>query len=114
MSTGEIYVGGCDIWWEGAKDDATNTYLDGTATVVFSVYETNAADDDNGDVVTGASAVAMSYVASSDGNFVGNLPASASLTRGSWYWLEVTATPSGGVAHTRRRKVKAVDRGFGP
>lgn len=114
MSIGEIYLGGGNIWWKGANKDATNAYLDGDATVVFSVYAKNADDNDNGDVVTGANAVAMSYVASSDGNFVGHLPASASLTRDSWYWLEVTATPSGGSAHTRRRLVQAVDRGFGP
>lgn len=117
MSTGQIYMGGGNVWWEGAKDDATNTWLDGNAACVFSVYETHAdypADESNGDVVTGGSAVSMSYVASSNGNFVGNLPPTASLTRGSWYWLEVTCTPSGGVAHTRRQAVQAVDRGFGP
>jgi len=114
MSTGTIYVGGANVWWRGAKDDATDTYLTGTATVTFSVYVKNTADDDNGTVVTGADGVSMSYVASSNGNFVGNLPASASLTRDSWYWLEVTCTPSGGTPHTRRKAVQAVDRGFGP
>ncbi len=114
MSTGTIYIGGGNVWWQGAKDDAANSYLDGDSTCVFSVYEKSEDDDDNGDVVTGASAVSMSYVASSNGNFVGHLPASASLTRDAWYWLEVTCTPSGGSPHTRRVAVQAVDRGFGP
>lgn len=108
----KIYVGGCDVEWADAVVNSTSTVFDGDDAVVFSVYESDLdVDDDSGDVVTGASAVTMDFVSGSNGKFVGHLPATAALVRGSFYWLEVTATPDGGTPHTRRFLVQAVDRG---
>lgn len=110
-----IYLGGCDVEWVGAKQNSNDTYLDATATVVFSVYASDLdTDNENGTVVTGASALTMTYISDSDGKFIGHLPATASLVRDTYYWMETTATPSGGTPHTRRGLVQAVDHEFGP
>lgn len=113
----KIFLGGCNVKWLKAKIDLTGAYLDDSDAVEFSVYAAAAdpvADKDSGDVVTGADSVSMTYVAASDGEFIGHLPASASLVRDAFYWLEVTATPNGGAPHTRRYLVQAVDRGPNP
>ena len=108
----KIYLGGCDIEWLSPVINATGVALDGDDAVVFSLYASDLdTDDENGTVVTGASAITMTF---RDPKFVGALLASVALTRDAFYWLEVTATPDGGAAHTRRSLVKAVDRGFNP
>ena len=113
----EILLGGCNVKWLEAMIDLTDNYLDDSDAMEFSVYAAAAdpeTDKDSGSVVTGASAISMTYVAASNGKFIGHLPASASLVRDTYYWLEVTATPNGGSPHTRRSLVQAVDRGFNP
>ena len=112
-----ILLGGCDVVWNDAVVNSTGNAMDGRDALVFSVYAAAVdpeTDKDSGAVVTGASAISMSYISGSNGKFIGHLPASASLVRDAYYWIEVTATPNGGSPHTRRSLVQAVDRGFNP
>ena len=112
-----IFLGGCNVKWLNAKIDSTGAYLDDSDAVEYSVYEAAAdplTDKDSGTVVTGADSVSMTYVENSNGEFIGHLPASASLVRDAFYWIEITATPNGGAPHTRRYLVQAVDRGPNP
>jgi hypothetical protein len=109
----KIYLGGCDIEWDDAKVNSSDTVFDANDAVAFSLYASDLdTNDENGAVITGANAVSMTYVSESNGKFVGHLAASVSLTRDAFYWLEVTATPDGGSPHTRRALVQAVDRDF--
>ena len=111
----EIYLGGCDIEWIGAKIRKTQVVFDGDDTVTFSLYASDLdTNNDNGDVLVGADTVTMDYEAGSTGNFSGPLLASVALVRDTFYWLEETATPDGGNPHTRRTLVQAVDRGPNP
>jgi hypothetical protein len=71
----------------GLKDKTTGSYVN-SATVTFTLKNSaNAA-------VSGATAVAMTYVVASNGKYQGTLPNTVSLTEGAKYWLEITATSS--------------------
>ncbi len=108
-----VYLGGCDVVWDDAKVNSSDTVFDTNDAVVFSLYASDLdTDDEKGTVVAGADGISMTFVAGSNGKFVGHLPASASLTRDTFYWLEVTATPDGGTPHTRRALVQAIHHPF--
>jgi hypothetical protein len=110
----DIFLGGDNVWWKDASLDSTGAALTVADACKFSIYASDyPTSEDNGTVVTGADAVSMTFVAGSDGNFVGPLAAGV-LVRNTYYWLEVTATPDGGSPHTRRQLCKAVDRDFNP
>ena len=108
-----VYIDGCDVVWDDAKVNESDTVFDVNDAIEFSLYESDLdTDDENGDVVTGVDGLSMTFVATSNGKFVGHLPASVSLTRHAFYWLEVTATPDGGSPHTRRALVQAIHHPF--
>lgn len=85
-----------NIKYLGAMDDVTESYIN-TATVTFEVK--NSA----GTVITGGTGT-CSYVTSSNGNYVGVLDAAAEIVDGTTYYLEVTATASGGYNDFRRQQ----------
>jgi len=117
MSTpiGTIWLGGCDVVWDDAVLNSTQVALNASDAVVYSLYQSDyPTSEDKGTVVSGASAISMTYVTGSNGKFIGPLAASVALTWGSYYVLEVTATPSGGSPHTRHGIVRALHRGFNP
>jgi hypothetical protein len=72
---------------DGLKDASNSAYVN-DATVTFTLRNSaNAA-------VSGATAVAMTYVVASNGKYQGTLPNTVSLTEGAKYWLEITSTKS--------------------
>lgn len=77
------------LTWDSVDLATNRSFLtSGTVTMTLKVTATGAA-------VSGASALAMDYVAGSQGKFQGRIPASAlpsSLTLGSIYTVEVSAT----------------------
>lgn len=75
------------IEWDEMKNSADDTYVN-DASVSFTLKN---ADDS---VVAGASNVSMPYIASSNGKYQGTLEDSVILTRGTRYYLEITATGS--------------------
>ncbi len=91
------------VEWDGLKDASNGNYLN-SATVTFTLK------DSAGTAVTGASAIAMTYVALSNGKYQGTLESTVSLTEGGKYWLEVTAT-SGTIVGFRRIECYATYRG---
>ena len=112
------------ITLKDAINITTGNYLN-SATVTFSLYATVAGSEENGTVVTGASAISMSYVSVSglvaadltlrklgtDGNYRGTLLSTVALTRNAYYWIEISGT-QGGIPLFDRWKVKAVDRDY--
>ncbi len=110
-----VYLDGCDVGWDDAKVNSSDTVFDGDDVVTFSLYESDyPTSEDKGTVLTGADGISMSYVAGSNGKFVGHLAASVSLVFESYYVLKVTATPDGGTPHTRHAIVQAIYRNFNP
>lgn|SRR5574343_41201 len=100
---------GCDndVCFDGALNASTGNYLN-SATCTFTLYEDD--DGENGDAVSGASAISMAYVAASDGDYSGVLQSTVSLTRGDYYWMVCTLT-QGDIVLVKRWAVQAVDEG---
>ena len=81
-----IYISASNlIEISGLKDASNGNYVN-TATVTFTLKNSG------NSVVSGASAVSMTYVAASNGKYQGTLPNTVSLTEGAKYWLEITST----------------------
>jgi hypothetical protein len=91
-----ILYKGCDnlIRLDLLKDEATDAYVN-DATVAFTLKDIADA------AVAGATSVSMVYVTASNGRYQGTLQDTVSLTVGSAYYLEVTASKSGVVAFRR-------------
>lgn len=83
-----------NIEFLGVMDHSTEAYIN-NATVTFALKE------EDGDAVTSGSGT-CSYVAASDGDYIGVLDAAADINVGQSYWLEVTMTASGGYNDFRR------------
>ena len=94
---------------EGFANQDTDAYLN-TATVAFTLYESVAGSDDNGAAVTGATAITMSYVTASNGDYVGVIQSTVDLARLACFWVEVSASQSG-IVLFKRWQVQAVDEG---
>ena len=83
-----LYIGAdMNVKYTGAYDPEAATYLN-TATVTFTLYSNAALTT----VVTGPTT--MSYVAASNGNYLGVMQSSATsgLTNGTTYYLKVVLT----------------------
>lgn len=85
ISCGELYIGNSlDVKITGLSD-SDGEYIDNaTCSVTLK--------DAEGTVVTGASGLSMAYITDSDGDYLGVLPSTLSLTVDDTYYLEVTAT----------------------
>ena len=69
----------------GLRYSSNGAYVsDGTVTATLKL-------DSTGDPVTGANGLTLTLVSGSDGNYLGEIPYSVSLTAGAAYTLEVTA-----------------------
>lgn len=101
---GKLWFNASVVEWSEAANRA-GTLLPNTATFEFTIYAATVADDVVGAEVVAATA--MSYEA--DGQFAGRIP-NDSLTVGSWYWIKVTATPSGGETDERWEKRQCTRR----
>ena len=86
----EIHPADNTIKWNGAYNEDSGAYLDGSAVVTFALLAD--ADGDPGDTIAGD--LPMTYISGSDGVFRGKLPAAvtATLTMGTTYWIRATAT----------------------
>jgi hypothetical protein len=82
-----VFWGDPDTFLEGLYDRVTKSYVN-DATLTFTLK--NSA----GSAVSGASAVSMTYVSGTNGCYQGVLEDGVSLTEGSTYYLEITATAS--------------------
>ena len=102
---------GCDndVTFDGALNSSTGSYLN-SATCTFSLYESVADSEVNGAAVTGATGIAMAYVAASNGDYAGVLQSTVALVLGSYYWLERHLVQGDIVLH-KRRQVQCVDEG---
>lgn len=74
----------------GLKNISTDSYIN-SATVTFTLK------DSDGDSVTGATNISMSYVASSDGIYRGTLADTVTLSHNTLYTCEVTINGGDGL-----------------
>lgn len=84
--------------------------LEGEATYENDATVTGQLTDTAGANITGGG-ITFSYVASSNGQYKGILPDTLSLTRGTEYWLTITATAQSGEKLTIRLQGPAVYAG---
>ena len=95
------------IRWAFMDQSTDGDYVnDATVTATLKVDSTNA-------VVSNFSSIALAYVASSNGRYVGSVAASvfpSSLTLGTDYRLEVSATVSGTLVAFRKIPAQVVER----
>jgi hypothetical protein len=99
-----IYVAADNlIRWDSMQLASTGVFVN-DATVTFTLKSAAGA------AVAGATAIAMPYVAASNGRYEGVLESTVSLTVGATYYLEVTAT-SGGANGFRRIECAAFHEG---
>lgn len=109
---GKLYIGQDNVVYAGSRyikdsgvyDTVTETFLN-DATVTFTLK------DSSNVAVSGASGVSMSYVTGTRGVYEGVLEDGVSLTAGSTYYLEITATGSGDRVGFRRIQYEAEYRG---
>lgn len=102
-----IFIGSDNpIEYKGAKNTATAAYLN-AATVTFTLYDGD--PDVAGVAVAGATAVAMAYVAASNGNYLGILESTVVLTENAHYWVQVDFA-EGTIGDQRKWEVKAITR----
>lgn len=95
-----------DVLWRGMIRDATGEFIN-DATVTMSLFAPGD-DPDTDDPITGADDVVMTYQTGSNGDYLGVLPNSLTLTAGTGYKLRVTAT---GTYHGQRTlDVTALER----
>lgn len=99
-----VYWGDRNIKDSGLYDTVTETFVN-DATMAFTLK------DSAGSAVSGASSVSMSYVTGTRGVYEGVLEDVVSLTAGSTYYLEVTATGSSDRIGFRRIAYEAEYRG---
>jgi hypothetical protein len=92
------------VEWLRLRNNITEAYVN-TATVRATLK------DSTGEIIAGAWAVVLSYVAGSNGDYRGTISAAATsgLTDGGTYYLEVTATGDG--TGFRRMQVTATYHG---
>lgn len=90
-----LYVGNdLRVRWDRMTDELTGLYIN-DATVSFTLK------DSTGIAVTGANAVSMPYVTSSNGRYQAKLAGTVSLTNGARYYLEISASSAGRVGFRR-------------
>lgn len=96
-----IPIGGdCDVTYDGAQPRTGGSYLNsGTCTYALKDADGNAVASGTG---------TLSYVAASDGNYLGVIDAAvtATLTPDAWYYVEITFS-QGGYNDFRRLKRQA-------
>jgi hypothetical protein len=103
LRAGHLYIGSDNlVEWDGLYDNVLAAYIN-DATVAFALKP--AAGGAN--VASGS----MAYVASSDGLYRGTIEDGTTLTAGTKYALEVTATASGDRVDFRRIEYVAKYRG---
>jgi hypothetical protein len=103
LPAGHLYVGSDNlVEWDGLLDNLTEEYIN-DATIAFVLKP--AAGGSN--VASGS----LDYVADSDGLYRGTIEEDTSLTVGTKYALEVTATASGDRVDFRRIEYTARYRG---
>ena len=90
-----VFWGDRRIPMSGLYDNNLEQFIN-DATVTFTLK------DSAGSAVSGASGISMSYVTGSKGVYEGVLEDGVSLTAGSTYYLEITATASGDRVGFRR------------
>jgi hypothetical protein len=109
---GRLYIGQDNVVFAGNRfekdsgvyDTVTETFIN-DATVTFTLK------DSAGSAVSGASSISMSYVTGTRGVYEGVLEDGVSLTAGSTYYLEITATGSSDRVGFRRIAYEAEYRG---
>jgi hypothetical protein len=109
---GKLFIGQDNVvYWgqrsekdSGLYDTVTETFVN-DATVTFTLK------DSAGSAVSGASAVSMTYVTGTKGVYEGVMEDNVSLTAGSTYYLEITATGSSDRVGFRRIQYEAEYRG---
>lgn len=77
-----------DVYLEGLRQARDNSYVN-DATLAFTAY------DSDGNAISGATSVSMTYQASSNGNYIGVIPSSVSLTEGAQVRIKITSSNYG-------------------
>lgn len=80
-----------DILWSFATRGATGAFINSGVTVTMSLFAPGI-EPDTGVPVTDASALPMTYVTGSNGEYLGVLPYTLALAAGEGYHLRIYAT----------------------
>ena len=93
----EVEMAQNEHWWISTDVAVRITVYDRIGKVWLNdATVTGVLKDKNGDAVSGASSITFAYTAGTNGEFVGNVPDTASITDGEQYTLEITTKASGG------------------
>lgn len=99
---GKLYIGEHSIvFWGEPEDPASGLFDNSSKTFINGATVTYALKNSAGSTVAGGTGT-CSYIEGSQGCYEGFLDDSLSLTENSTYYLEVTATSTGGTVGFRR------------
>ena len=95
----------------GLKDEITDAYVnDATVTYTLRVYDAaviNTASEGAESVFGALEDESMAYEASSRGKYVGLVPDTTAIVPGTKYWVDITATTTGGTVLRVRKLSEA-------
>ena len=98
----EVEMAQNEHWWISTDIAVRITVYDRIAKVYLNdATVTGVLKDSNGDAVSGADSIAFAYTAGSNGEYVGNVPDTASIVDGEQYTLVLTAVASAGHKGTK-------------
>lgn len=93
----EVEMAQNEHWWINTDVAVRITVFDRIdKTWVNDAAVTAVLRDKNGDAVSGASSVTFAYTSGTDGEYVGSVPDTASITDGEQYTLEITTIDASG------------------
>jgi hypothetical protein len=105
---GNLYIGEDNIvYWGDPKIPGSGLYDNNLGSFVNNASMSFTLKNSAGSAVSGASSISMTYISGTEGCYYGILEDGVSLTDGSTYYLEITATGSSDRVGFRRIEYKA-------